>query len=503
MIDLDKAASRPLAVASAMLGQKIDEQTYFGKRVVLTGEADALATENGQWCYFDALMLLIRVVGELTIHLPEGAAALEPTVRSICRNMCFRSTPKVVIGNLDEVLPQVSAILNVGRLVRAELPWISITSAGWISRISTGGENLPGEMTPANPISSLFSASLGASEVFRLLIQVPIDKVPPLGFLEISLFDLESQAISSGPELPKEINLPNALLIGAGAIGSGVALLASQLPLRGSLHIIDKQAYGDENMGTCVVMGNKGWVAADKAVRLSRWLKESSALNVTGERAFVADAIRGRIYRDLKPTLVLNGLDDVQARHDAQLAWPDITIDGGISEFGVAVVQHRLDEKGLACLRCTFSLPTHDYQKIQQAATGLNEQSLRDQDRHLTMDDVANAAPEKREWLLGMLKEGRNVCSVVSEGVLQRLGANVVEDFRPSVPFVATAATALMLAETVKAVCFKANYRQLSTIHNLFLGRESIGFLDRPADKECLCVKQRNTIVAIQRKRQE
>jgi hypothetical protein len=42
-------------------------------------------------------------------------------------------------------------------------------------------------------------------------------------------------------------------------------------------------------------------------------------------------------------SLILNGLDDVNARRATQRLWPSVIVDGGINEVGAAVVQHRLD----------------------------------------------------------------------------------------------------------------------------------------------------------------
>jgi hypothetical protein len=495
MIDVNMAVSRPIALASSLVGRQIDENAYFNAPVVLTGEADVLATKNGQWCFLDALRLLLRVAGVINIQIPTSARSMEPTVRMICKSVAYRSKVSIVIG--DKGLghaAQAVAILNVGHRSRSDLPWISISARGWQAQISANGETLPVGLGSDNPISSLFAASIGVGEVFRRLVGIPCETMPPLGTFQASLYDFDSEVPLVGPALPPVIQLPNTLLVGAGAIGNGVALLASQLPLCGKWHIVDKQAYGDENMGTCVAMENEGWVGVDKAVRLTQWLKENSELKVSGERAFIAEALGNAACRELRPLLVLGSLDDVSSRHDAQMAWPSIMIDGGLGALGASVVQHRLDDRGLACLRCTFSLPALDHVAVQRSASGLDEDSLQDQNRRLTIEDVEKATPDMREWLNEKMQEGKTVCSVVSEAVLKQLGAPVSEGFRPSVPFVATAAAALMMAEAVKAIHFDERYRQTITIQNLLLGRASIDVLDRPANESCLCVTQRPLI---------
>lgn len=130
--------------------------------------------------------------------------------------------------------------------------------------------------------------------------------------------------------------------------------------------------------------------------------------------------------------------------------------------------------------------------------TGLNETTLSDQGRLLTEEDIDNAAPDKRDWLGAMLSEKRTICSVVSEAGLQRLGVNVEEGFRPSVPFVATAAAAMVVAEAVKALVFPSTpYVQRFTIGSLFLGPQSLAKSSRYAEQTCLCVKLRPLIVSL------
>lgn len=503
MIDLLKAASRPLAVASALNGAPINEESYFSKLIVLTGEKEALQTQNGRWCYLDSLRLLMRVAGELTILIPADMQSLEEEVRTICDRVCFRAKPTIVCGRSDHNLRKASAILSIGHRSPPDLPWTSISADGWVARISSNGSDFPGDLSHPNQISSLFAASVGVAEVFKRLVGVSSDVIPDLGVLEFSLYDFADYDGSIGPDLPAQLTFPNTLLVGAGAIGNGVALLASQLPLHGKLHIVDKQEYGDENIGTCVLMEASGWSGKGKAARLAHWLGSNSGLEVAGEKALVADALAGECCKDLAPRLVLNGLDDVRARHDAQLIWPDLIVDGGISDFGVAVVQHRLDDRGLACLRCAFQLPSEDHQATQRSVTGLDEGSLRDQDRVLTMDDVEKADPKMRDWLTERVQSGMTICSVVSEASLEKLGASVESGFRPSVPFVATAAAALMMGETVKALCLPAStYHQSLVIGNLLLGGTNTSFLDRSADEACVCVMHRTSIEKLRLKRE-
>jgi hypothetical protein len=294
------------------------------------------------------------------------------------------------------------------------------------------------------------------------------------------------------------------LLVGAGAIGNGIALLLSQLPTRGRVHIVDKQDYGDENLGTSILLEREGWLGQPKATRLATWLHENSNLKVTGEKALIESAKSGLEVSGLAVDLILNGLDDVEARRDVQGLWPAVIIDGGINEVGAAVVQHRLDQKQLACLKCWFEPQKVDERLLLRRLTGLNISSKTDMGRLLTEEDIAQAPEDKRDSLRARKKEGKTLCSIFSEAALAaKLGVEVQEGFRPSAPFVATAASAMVVAEAVKALAFpETPVVSMFQIASLFLGpEESLIKLDRLPSASCQCVVHREKIDQLRAKR--
>lgn len=502
MIDQIKAFSRPLAVAHTLSGRALTAADVKAKRVVLTGDGSVLSSENGRLVLLDSLRLLLRVAGNLTILLPASAAGLEKDVESIASAASLLCKVEIMRAPNEHALHAADAILNVGFSGRSTLPWTCINSNGWIVRVASTGAALPCDVAQANPISALGAASSGVAEVFKRIVGIANDIAPPLDPCEFSLFEYSAHFDSPGPPLPKVLHLPNTLMAGGGAIGNGIALLLSQLPLHGRVHIVDKQPYGDENFGTCVLLNDHGWIGEDKAPRLAEWLKENSSLEVTGERSLINTALAGEKLQALSPELVIDGLDDVGARHDVQLAWPTLLLDGGISDIGFAVVQHRLDDRGLACLRCTFELPQVDHRAQQQAWTGLTLESLGNIDRVLTDEDILRADSEKRAWLEEQRRLGKTICSMINEARLAALGVKVEEGFRPSVPFVATASAVLVVAELIKALMFPQRaYPQTFTVGNIFLGFDSAAALNQYAAPSCECVTHRRLIERLRARR--
>lgn len=505
-VDLNKAASRVLGVANSLVGRKLNEESVYSKSVVLTGEPSILNSINGHWCFVDSLTILARVVGSLTVILPAGLNKLEQEVRDICDRAWSRQKIRLIVADGKSTIEAANAILLVGTNPIPNSPCTVINSNGWVARVSSGAEPLPDDVSQINPMGALMAASLGVTEIFKRIFEVPDEKAPLFGKVLFSLFDQSTNPTNLGPELPTEIKVPDTLLIGAGAIGNGIALILSRLPLKGRVHIIDKQAYGDENLGTCVLLEARGWLGQPKAMRLAQWLQSKCGLNATGEKAFIEDVNISEITPGFAVDLILNGLDDIDARRYSQSLWPSVIIDGGINEFGAAVTQYRLEQPNHACLRCWFEPPKSDKGTELREIIGLDINASTDMGRTITDEDIAAAPPEKRAQLIEHKKQGKTLCSIVSEAALaSRLGVNVEDGFRPSAPFIATASASLVLAEAVKSLAFPTEpVTSMFQIANLFLGPDLTSIkLDKDPIPGCQCVEQMALILRLAERRRQ
>jgi molybdopterin/thiamine biosynthesis adenylyltransferase len=503
--DAKKATSRPLEVAKRLSKAPLDEATIYGKTVILTGESEALNYENGRWCFMASLSLLTRVVGDLVVVLPQCPGGFESEVRKVVAAAWSRGSIRVSGDGEARPWKQANAVLNVGANAIAGCPCTIVNCNGWVARVSNG-VSLPLENHQSNAMAALMAASFGVTEVFKRVFDVSPDIAPLIDRIDFSLFEQSTSFSGLGPELPATIELMDTLLVGGGAIGNGIAWLLTRLPIRGRLHIIDKQNFAEENLGTCILVEVEGWLGHPKAERLTEWLLANSQLAVTGEKALIEEAKSGAIVKDIAIDLVINALDDAEARREAQTLWPRIIVDGGINDVGAAVTQHRLERSGMACLRCWFESKAENEKVSQSRATGLDIQSLADSNRLIEEEDIARADPSKREWLREQKNEGKTICSIISEIALsKKLGVEVSGNFRPSVPFVATAAAAMTMAEAVKAVVFSSQrFNGMVHIANLFVGaNKTLISLNMPALATCQCVAHRYLIEQLAEKRSE
>lgn len=502
--DRSKVMSRPLGVARKLISTQIDETAVYSKTVVLTGEYDVLASENGRWCFLDALALLPRVIGNLTVALPKEADTLAAEAEKICARAWSHGKLRVVRLVQDELLISADAVLCIGYRANSQSNWTVVNSNGWVARVSSRGEALPNDISQANAIGALMAASLGTTEVFKRIFGIPNDVAPPFGKIQFSLFEQNTSTSELGPRLPDITPLPDTLLIGCGAIGNAFALLMSQMGFTGRIHIIDKENYADENLGTCLLLERDGWVGEAKAIRLAEWLRLNSRLDVSGEKALIQSVKEGKLPNDLSIDLVVNALDNVEARREGQNLWPNLIVDGGINELGAAVTHYRLDKGDWGCMKCWFESKLVDERQTQSRVTGLRLSSLNDASRFLTEEDIQQADSEKRDWLRRMMQEGKNICSIMSEAAMtEHLGVKLSQGFRPSVPFVASASAALIMAETVKALLFpESPAKPMFQIASLFLGPEETAqsLIKRPSPS-CQCVAHRSHIKQLQLKR--
>lgn len=501
--DIKLAKSRPLGVAENLLKTSIDEKLVYSKIVVLTGQSEILSTQNGKWCFLDSLKLLSRIVGNLKVIIPFDNSELFAEVSTFVQNAWCNGQIELIDGDYADTPSLCDAVLSIGTQQNTSLPWTVINSNGWVARISSDSNALPCDVDQANPIAALMAASLGVTEIFKRIFSVPDEIAPLMNKTEFSLFDLTEYTDSLGPELPTVISLPDTLLVGAGAIGNGTALLMSQLPLEGRVYVIDKQDYADENLGTCILI-NQDWLKKPKAAQLGSWLEQNSNLKISTKKATI-ESVRSELSEsDLAIDLILNGLDHVDARRAAQDIWPAVIIDGGINEVGAAVVRYQLVNESLACLKCWFDIPEKSEREQQSVWTGLNVNNLSNIGRQLTDKDIESASGDKKAWLMQQKKEGKTICSIISEAALaSKLGVEVNDGFRPSVPFVATAASALVVSEAIKSIVFpEAHVVPKFQIANLFLGIPETSIkLNMAPLNSCQCVTHRSLIKTISEKR--
>lgn len=488
MHDIELVYSRPAATAAQLGEAAVDQHRFLGKRVLLTGEQDALATVNGRECFLNSLRLLIRICRNVDIAFPNGCDELMHVARQTADRLAFGGDVRVLSGPAD--LAAYDAILSIGHQARSGLPWTVINANGWLARVSSGGTDLPNAHGIANPISALAAASLGSSEVFKRLLHLKPERGKLLDGMAFSLFTFGASEVDPGPRLPAQLVIA-PVVVGAGAIGNGIVAALSQLPIFGRVTIVDRQMFGPENLGTSLLLGPDD-VGKPKALVAASALR-GAGLNARGYHEDVA-TFGARLGSELPhPCIVLTGLDNVEVRHAVQDLWPDVVIDGAIGNFGCQVSLHPWGED-VACLRCLFRQPAGESaERVASRITGLHAVRLGSAEELLTEEDVLAAPSDKQRWLRERV--GRPICSIVQEGVAQALSAEQQRDeFSPSVPFVACLSACMVVSEMVKVAAGWSTPLEPRFQFDVLRGPAFGQFYPQGRRADCLCVTRRRNI---------
>jgi molybdopterin/thiamine biosynthesis adenylyltransferase len=483
-MNLDLVYSRPAKTAELLAEQALDRHRFLAKKVLLTGEPEILKTLNGRHCFLNAVVLLIRICPNITIHIPAACEDLRVLSRVFSKRLAFG--PGVEYSDHVDDVGSFDAILSVGAAVKPGLPWTTINSNGWLARVSSGTSGLTADVDMENPVGALAAASLGVGEVFKRLIKLRPERGDFLNGFSFSLRTYRTGETDCGLDLPSSVDL-DLLLVGAGAIGNGIVRLLSQLPCRGRIDIVDPQTYGEENLGTCILMGPHD-LGASKAKTLAAHLRtpllEAQAFEMTFEE-YARDA--GAI-----PAVVLNGLDNISARHQVQRTlWPDIIVDGAIGDFICQVSRHPWPDD-VACLMCLFREPAGvPAEVLQMQATGLAPERVSRPDALVAASDVESAPGDKQDFLRSRI--GRPICSVIQEAIALKISAEQQQQgFEPSVPFTACFSACMVVAEMIAHVMKWPSVLAPRFQFDFLMGPAYGQELPQGRRTSCICARQKN-----------
>jgi len=131
-------------------------------------------------------------------------------------------------------------VLHIGG--RGDADAIAIDGSGWIARVAPANAAQTPLKDAPHPLGALAAACLGVAELFRRSVGFePLVQVRMLDLLNLGWTDTPGDA----PDPTRDIG--NVLLIGAGAVGSGVAYAVALCDLIGRFTVIDYDRIKIEN----------------------------------------------------------------------------------------------------------------------------------------------------------------------------------------------------------------------------------------------------------------
>lgn len=448
-LDRTTLLSRPVRVAAELLRQ--DETALlhlFEDAHVLIRLEQAYCDRPDAWeTFLFTVNQVIRFCPNVAVCVPAGSTGILAAAHVIAARVHGRrhAVRPVEFRHADNY----SAVVNIGSEILEGLPSVTVNSTGWVSRVATAGSGatrLPRTPSTRNPIGALGAACLGTAHAFLFLVGQP-RATPPM---EISLFTLDasrSPTLPEGPRLPSRPVELDGLLVGCGAVANGWAYTVKRLPITGRIDAIDRQALRIENIAPYVAASQE-WLGRPKAAMIASLL--GPTITVT-PRAEDWELFKLRLSYGLRmPSLVVNGLDNVETRHSVQRLWPGVLVDMAAGGLTSQVIVKPKRGNGICLLRA-LDRPPHEVGWADRAAqhTGLHiERILEAPTTPITEADVAEAPTDKRATLERARQQGRLVCGRVTEQSLLFEPRNT--DFSPAVPFATGFSGVVAAAATMK-----------------------------------------------------
>lgn len=363
------------------------------------------------------------------------------------------------------------------------------------------GAHLAGDPTAAvmpsragNALGAIFAGALGAAEAFKHAAAILPGRRRLHRHLRFCPVTLSSD-LGAAPDLPEHLAFDLGL-VGVGAVGTGVALILSELGAGGDLLLVDRERYGPENRGTYSLGGEKEAEERPWKVDVAAAVLENR-YRVKRVRGPVEDLV-GAIDSGKAPwpRVIISGLDSSEARHAAQRLWPDRLIDAATGDTMLGLHDVRVSAP---CLMC-FLPPARQGPsgaELLADATGLSRERAMRGDDPLTEEDLSDLDEHQRERLSPHL--GKPVC-----GLAQAVGLTGLEadGYQPSVPFVSLQAACLgvgrLLADEL-SVADLPNFAQ----YDALVGPHSAVLERRRAKEDCYCQERSGTIARVRVLREE
>jgi hypothetical protein len=345
---------------------------------------------------------------------------------------------------------------------------------------------------PGNPVGAIYTAALGAAEVFKHTANVVRRRRVLHGHLQFCPVTLSTD-LQRAPELDGAMSL-DLSIVGLGAIGTGIAMLLSELDADGTILVVDRQRFGPENVGTYSLGGAAEAISSPwKADLVASVL---TAFDVTPFCDSVEQLLRAVDAGDVPwPRLVLTALDTPEARREAQRLWPDRLMDAATGDTMLGLCDYTFNED--PCLMCVFPVRLDEQSGTELLAErlGLPVDLLARGDMLLESRHLAGLSPEQTTLLEPFV--GKPVCGLAQAEGLSRLEA---EDFMPSVPFVSLQAACLSVGRLIAdrlQVKSRANFIQYDGL----VGPKAATIERMRRRPGCYCEARSSTIERVRERR--
>ena len=196
-------------------------------------------------------------------------------------------------------------------------------------------------------IGSLYAATMGAAQVLLHILEKAGAPYKPMAGFQFSLLDHLPFGVDSGT--PKPARIPDAHLVGVGAVGSAAIYALAHLDdIEGTLHLIDNEKIEDSNLNRYVLARRRD---------INKWKADVAAEALSGT-AIRAEPYRGAFasytaeYGEIV-NLLLSPVDSEEGRRGLAKMLPRRVINAATGGTTVTISTHSFSD-GKACLHCLY-----------------------------------------------------------------------------------------------------------------------------------------------------
>ena len=391
--------------------------------------------------------------------------------------------PQRPLGIKGAAAEDVTVHVHVG--TDSAIPAVRIVPEGFGAHVAGARTAVIRPRRTANELGAIYTAALGAAEVFKHTARVLVRRRVlhrHLRFCPVSL----SSDLAAAPDIERDMALDLSLM-GVGAIGTGIVLLLSELPVEGRLLAADRQRFAAENRGTYSLGGiaevdEKPWKVDLAARTLAHFDVEPFA-------GSVAELLRA-VDNGTAPWMptVLTALDTPEARREAQRLWSDRIIDGATGDTMLGLVDHRADVD--PCLMCVFPVDRSGPSGVDTLAQrlGLPVDVLALGDAPLEQAHLDALSDEQRVALTPHL--GKPICGLAHTAGLTDLDA---DGYMPSISFVSLQAACLAVARLVGTPPGSSQMANFVQYDALF-GPQAATLTTMRRRSDCPCIMRQESI---------
>lgn len=461
--------------------QRRDERDRFADQFNLTAEvfsdsvitvelSSAAARRPGHVrTFLLAINLLSRTFDKVYAVFPAGTEAADHpwhlgTVDAVVDELRDTTDGALTVGR--PALSDVALSIGEDASTRAHR---SVMACGshWGAALDC---DLPG--SGEGVFGTLYAATLGCAQVLLHALELTGAAYRPMAPFRFSLLDLLPRGVS-GQSVPP-ISLPEAHLVGVGAVGSAAVYTLAHLDeVRGTLHLIDNETVDKSNRERYALMRRRN--TGEPKVEVAGRALRGSAIAVNPYQGAFEDYMTD--HPAMPIDLLLTPIDSEEGRRAFARMLPRRVINAATGGTTVTLSTHGFAD-GKACLHCLYLVEPNEAssEEIIAADTGLSPDTVRrlvETNEPVSGEIVAKIeqhrgeAPETWAGHVGSSIHSFYAKAVCGDAPVKLPTGNVIAPLS----FISAAAGILLAAELVKmghadlSTYSLDNYFRIDTLH--------------------------------------